>query len=445
MDGFKNRKINIMARKPFFSGNYGSALARVDTRPIMEAGRAQGQMYANLGQQVGGMIEQYGLNKEKRAKITGEIEAYYKENPNALGEIGMSGDEAQDKKDFTEREKFVKGDMNMAQLEGYAGKLARGDVLKTKNAVRELSAAQLQSAQFLNQQRKESAGNMDNAFNALDRTRDELKGFIDSGALQPEDLTLNASRLLNNPSLLESRSPEALKYFASDPTKDAESKLKLSNLERGQKVQRGLDDSLGGAGNVGAMQGESMKETLAGQKISNERTQSLTDATRLQMELLERPVNTTIPGNQNLAKEIKSIDQEIDRLRKIETLDQDDDGKYITVEQFLEFNNVKQEYVIKEELLPNINERDLNNIDALKLSLNKVTNFRNKELVETVINRNGKQEVIYIPRQEFREKERQQKEAQEKARVENINKELEENRIRDAKTIQSMIPQGGIL
>ena len=129
----------------------------------------------------------------------------------------------------------------------------------------------------------------------------------------------------------------------------------------------------------------------------------------------------------------------------MKTLDQDDDGKYITVEQFLEFNNVKQEYVIKEELLPNINERDLNNIDALKLSLNKVTNFRNKELVETVINRNGKQEVIYIPRQEFREKERQQKEAQEKARVENINKQVDENRIRDAKTIQSMIPQGGIL
>ena len=129
-----------MARKPFFSGNYGSALARVDTRPIMEAGRAQGQMYANMGQQIGGMIKQYGLNKEKRAKLTGEIEAYYKENPNALGEIGMSGDEAQDKKDFTEREKFVKGDMSMAQLEGYAGKLARGDVLKTKNAQNEARA-----------------------------------------------------------------------------------------------------------------------------------------------------------------------------------------------------------------------------------------------------------------------------------------------------------------
>jgi len=117
---------------PFFKGNYGSALSRVDTRPIIEAGRARGQMFANMGAQVGGMIKEYGLNKEKRAKLTGEIEAYYKENPEALSQIGMSGDEAQDKKDFAERERFVKGDMSMAQLEGYAGKLARGEVLRSK-------------------------------------------------------------------------------------------------------------------------------------------------------------------------------------------------------------------------------------------------------------------------------------------------------------------------
>jgi len=67
--------------KPFFSGNYGSALARVDTRPIMEAGRAQGQMYANLGQQVGGMIQQYGLNKEKQKKN----QAFIKGQSNLLG------------------------------------------------------------------------------------------------------------------------------------------------------------------------------------------------------------------------------------------------------------------------------------------------------------------------------------------------------------------------
>ena len=366
-----------MARKPFFSGNYGSALARVDTRPIMEAGRAQGQMYANLGQQVGGMIEQYGLNKEKRAKITGEIEAYYKENPNALGEIGMSGDEAQDKKDFTEREKFVKGDMNMAQLEGYAGKLARGDVLKKDQLVRDLSTAQLQSAEFLNQQRKESASNMDNAFNALDRTRDELKGFIDSGALQPEDLTLNASRLLNNPSLLESRSPEALKYFASDPTKDAESKLKLSNLERGQKIQQGLDDSLGGAGNVGALQGESMIETLAGQKISNERTQSLTDATRLQMELLERPAVNSIPQNQAIDKQINNVSSKIKSLRSKKSFTKNDDGEFFNLDSLIDFDPITGVATISQDA----SKRDSVELDSLKKLVEEEYLLRMQEIV----------------------------------------------------------------
>tara|TARA_Y100001973_G_scaffold61736_1_gene90720 strand:+ start:316 stop:1638 length:1323 start_codon:yes stop_codon:yes gene_type:complete len=123
-----------MARRPFFSGNYGSALGSTANAAnlIARAGETQGQMLANLGSQIGGMIQQYGLNKEKRAKLTGEIEAYYKENPEALSQIGMSGDEAQDKKDFAERERFVKGDMSMAQLEGYAGKLARGEVLRSK-------------------------------------------------------------------------------------------------------------------------------------------------------------------------------------------------------------------------------------------------------------------------------------------------------------------------
>lgn len=139
-----------MARKPFFSGNYGSALARVDTRPIIEAGRAQGQMFANLGGQIGKTIEQYQLNKEKRAKLTGEIEAYYKENPNAISEIGMSGDEEQDKKDILERERFLKGDMNMSQLEGLAGKLARGELLKTKNLDQRYKEAQIRSAELDN-------------------------------------------------------------------------------------------------------------------------------------------------------------------------------------------------------------------------------------------------------------------------------------------------------
>ena len=59
-----------MARRPFFSGNYGSALGSTANAAniIARAGEAQGQMYANMGKQIGGMIQQYGLNKEKRQK-----------------------------------------------------------------------------------------------------------------------------------------------------------------------------------------------------------------------------------------------------------------------------------------------------------------------------------------------------------------------------------------
>ena len=59
-----------MARRPFFSGNYGSALGSTANAAnlIASAGETQGQMFANLGSQIGGMIEQYGLNKAKRQK-----------------------------------------------------------------------------------------------------------------------------------------------------------------------------------------------------------------------------------------------------------------------------------------------------------------------------------------------------------------------------------------
>jgi len=63
-----------MAKK-FFSSNYGSPLMRVDNSGIQQAGqaygqaaKAQGQMLANIGSQIEGVIKQYGLNKEKRQR-----------------------------------------------------------------------------------------------------------------------------------------------------------------------------------------------------------------------------------------------------------------------------------------------------------------------------------------------------------------------------------------
>ena len=57
-----------MARRPFFSGNYGSALGSFDTaaKLIAQAGQTQGQAMANIGKQIGDTIEEYQLNKVKR-------------------------------------------------------------------------------------------------------------------------------------------------------------------------------------------------------------------------------------------------------------------------------------------------------------------------------------------------------------------------------------------
>ena len=113
-----------MARKPFFSGNYGSALARVDTRPIMEAGRAQGQMYANMGSQIGGMIKQYGLNKEKRNKLQATLEGQLSADPSVMQALTMTGDEAYDKKNQTLFDKVQSGNASIPDLERANGLLA---------------------------------------------------------------------------------------------------------------------------------------------------------------------------------------------------------------------------------------------------------------------------------------------------------------------------------
>ena len=137
-----------MARQPFFSGNYGSALGQIDTRPIMQGAAAQAAMYQGLGQNIGGAIEKYQLNKVKRAKMTGEIEAYIKENPDYINESTMTGDEAADKKNMTQFEKFAAGDLNMAGLEGLAGKLARGDTLRKNRLLEESQRTSNEAGRF---------------------------------------------------------------------------------------------------------------------------------------------------------------------------------------------------------------------------------------------------------------------------------------------------------
>ena len=124
-----------MARRPFYTGDYGSALGRIDTRPIIEAGRAQGQMYANLGAEAAKAIETYQLNKEERAKLTGEIEQDILNYGNSLTQ---TGNEDIDKKNQLLIEKFQKGNASIPDMRNLAGSLARAQLNEQKQMENEM-------------------------------------------------------------------------------------------------------------------------------------------------------------------------------------------------------------------------------------------------------------------------------------------------------------------
>ena len=221
-----------MARKPFFSGNYGSALARVDTRPIIEAGRAQGQMFANLGGQIGKTIEQYQLNKEKRAKLTGEIEAML---PNYLQDLTMSGDEDADKKNMLRIEKFRKGDSSMADLQGLAGELAMKDKVQAREDARVTSALnrkileqEFTSKQELEKLKKENKQREEKAYDSLVRRGKEIKNMVQNNQVEYDNLNPLSKRLFNDLPLIESRQVSVDKYLYST---DEEAKAELDRLD----------------------------------------------------------------------------------------------------------------------------------------------------------------------------------------------------------------------
>ena len=130
-----------MARRPYFSGNYGSALGSTANAAnlIARAGETQGKMFANMGAQIGGMIQQYGLNKEKRNKLQATFEGQLSADPSIIQQLTSTGDEEYDKKNTKLFESIKSGDASIAQLERANGLLAgkttqENAMLKKQNA-----------------------------------------------------------------------------------------------------------------------------------------------------------------------------------------------------------------------------------------------------------------------------------------------------------------------
>ena len=132
-----------MARQPFFSGNYGSALGQIDTRPIMQGAAAQAAMYQGLGQNIGGAIEKYGLMKEKRAKLSAQLEGRLQGPRGAalIQSLTSSGNEEFDKGNQTLIEKALSGDAKIAELERLSG--ITSTLVDEENAIAKQNAARM--------------------------------------------------------------------------------------------------------------------------------------------------------------------------------------------------------------------------------------------------------------------------------------------------------------
>lgn len=85
-----------MARRPYFSGNYGSALGSTANAAnlIARAGEVQGQMFANLGKIAVESINKYAENKQKKEEekqASSFIENYLKDKPEMAAQFGIKG------------------------------------------------------------------------------------------------------------------------------------------------------------------------------------------------------------------------------------------------------------------------------------------------------------------------------------------------------------------
>ena len=370
---------------PFFRGNYGSALSRVDTRPILEAGRARGQMFAGLGKELGGMIKEYGLNKEKRAELTGEIEAML---PRYMQELTMSGNEDSDKKNMLRIEKFKKGDSSMSDLKGLAGELAMKDKVQARIAQNEAT----------------EIANQTNRFN-LDLAR-ELK---DSRVAQAK-LTNDLRRL----ALTEGKavSPAKIKdildrYSADAATRPSEIDATIAEAKgvvRDQDVRNRYSELRGGPMGVAAQQATEEDLRVEQMEANIDRTRGLTSALDVQMDLIRRPVDTSIPGNVDIAKEIKAISSDIASLESEETRvkDPNDEDKYLKIKDFFIYDDYEQKYVVNEKLKEKLSPRLEAQFDALRLAYDKQTQLRMNELVPIDLKqKDGSSKTEFVPRREY--------------------------------------------
>ena len=322
-----------MARRPYFSGNYGSALGSYDTaaKLIAQAGQAQGQMFANLGNQIGGAIEKYQLNKEKREAeertAMGNLAGF---SPEELTQISGSNPQLGKAIENALSDKASPKDFQLINASSAPIVAGKARMLQEENAMikNQLSKLNLETAQILQLPKVRDAIAQYSLNNVI---RDYQKQTI------PSD---TAVRLKTNESKLKTLPSQ------TDATISANTATGLKNDTESAYI-------LGQGGPAGAAQQRVKDDDLkrSGLEADIRSKDSLSNYRNKSIELLEGRSN--LPqgsGNEEIETSIKGIDTEIDRIMKGQTFSKDSDGNTLSYSDLIEdINPITGEVTLSED------------------------------------------------------------------------------------------------
>ena len=228
-----------MARRPFFSGNYGSALGSTAQAAdiIARAGEQRGQRLANMGAQIGGMIQQYGLNKEKQKENKATIKSSI-----GILERMKKLDPENEPQYMMQIEQLNNEDMGLGMRAKLADKTLQGlsitsrlqsDILNAKEQEQNLNIAK-ENRDI----KKAAATAKEKAYKSIDAQIDQIGQDILDG-MSYEDLPPYSKSLLANRNLIKNRQIP-LEDLVYNPREELDEKTARLNFEilQGEKKKQ---------------------------------------------------------------------------------------------------------------------------------------------------------------------------------------------------------------
>jgi len=333
-----------MARRPFFSGNYGSALGSFDTaaKLIAQAGQTQGQAMANIGKQIGDTIEEYQLNKEKQKKNKASIKSQ-----SDMLDLLAEQDQSKQAQYLALKERLNDPDVPLTERAEYAKGLTNTLTISSQMENQKLVNDIRQQA--LDQTRKNQE-DLDKALGILRDTRKGLEAAIEDGSLDINTLTGTARLLVDNPAQLALGTRDTIDFFKSDPIKDQ---------------QRQIFEGMGGV--TGAIE-------RAEDKLDRE-------ARNVESQIEYRDSLTKGKTGQPTARpDLKSLQSEFDRLGSMESGIEGDGGKVLTISELF-IREPDGSLVINEDYTSDLNELTKNNAQLYIEQSRKVLNAQARQPV----------------------------------------------------------------